>query len=429
MNVLDSVEISGLWGSSAKPIKISFDRHFNFLIGPNGTGKTTVINLIAAALKADFETLDKIEFSTLSISLAKPRGRIKPRIDIVKTVKKGVPYYDIEYQIRNKATDKPTKFDLDALAEERAFRGLPPRMLRERHVKQRYLDVQKHLESLVTVCWLSIHRQTSEEQAPHERGYKSTIDRKLDSLTYELAKYFFELSQSYSLKTREFQKRSFLSMLTAEQENVLVGLSNELDVEAEKQALSKVFELLEVAPSEYEKKLQVHFQQFEDSRRKYSQEGKMSAREFSAIYNVWKSHSLVQYYKELESARREIYSPRETFISVVNEMLHGRKILAIPAGNEIRVATSQGRPIPLEELSSGEKQLLIILGEALLQRFANVIYIADEPELSLHVAWQEQLTRAITKLNPNAQIVFATHSPDIVSVNLDKVIEMEDLVQ
>ncbi|MNQ81639.1 hypothetical protein D3C85_966700 [compost metagenome] len=82
----------------------------------------------------------------------------------------------------------------------------------------------------------------------------------------------------------------------------------------------------------------------------------------------------------------------------------------------------------LEELSSGEKQLLIILGEALLQQSEACVYIADEPELSLHVYWQEELTKAISQLNRNAQIIFATHSPDIVGGHADKIIDMENLL-
>ncbi|WP_236514203.1 AAA family ATPase, partial [Pseudomonas tremae] len=86
------------------------------------------------------------------------------------------------------------------------------------------------------------------------------------------------------------------------------------------------------------------------------------------------------------------------------------------------------RVILPEELSSGEKQLLIILGEALLQQSAPYVYIADEPELSLHVSWQEQLTGAISQLNRNAQIIFATHSPDIVGVHSESIIDMERLL-
>jgi predicted ATP-dependent endonuclease of OLD family len=83
----------------------------------------------------------------------------------------------------------------------------------------------------------------------------------------------------------------------------------------------------------------------------------------------------------------------------------------------------------LKDLSSGEKQLIILFGEALLQEGAASVYLADEPELSLHVAWQEQLVSSLRELNASAQLIFATHSPDIVSVYGDRVIDMERVLQ
>jgi predicted ATP-dependent endonuclease of OLD family len=67
-------------------------------------------------------------------------------------------------------------------------------------------------------------------------------------------------------------------------------------------------------------------------------------------------------------------------------------------------------------------------GEALLQEREHWIYIADEPELSLHVTWQEILTDNLRKINPNAQIIFATHSPDIVGSYQNRVFNLEDLL-
>ena len=103
--------------------------------------------------------------------------------------------------------------------------------------------------------------------------------------------------------------------------------------------------------------------------------------------------------------------------------------MSLSERNELSFETRNKKQIPIEELSSGEKQLLIILGEALLQQEKAVVYIADEPELSLHVSWQETLTDSISKLNPNAQIIFATHSPDIVSSHSDKIINMENVIK
>lgn len=154
----------------------------------------------------------------------------------------------------------------------------------------------------------------------------------------------------------------------------------------------------------------------------------ISADDFSVIYNSWRAHTLVADYEILQTKKADIFRPRDNFISLLNTMFNSRKRFSVSDKNELVVMTKDGRVIGLDELSSGEKQLLIILGETLLQHSEHVIYIADEPELSLHVIWQEQLIGAITKINPNAQIIFATHSPDIVGVAQDAIIDMEDLV-
>lgn len=77
------------------------------------------------------------------------------------------------------------------------------------------------------------------------------------------------------------------------------------------------------------------------------------------------------------------------------------------------------------ELSSGEKQLYIFLMEALLQHEQPSIFIADEPELSLHILWQEKLVSAMRNLNDKAQIIFATHSPDLVGPFSDAIFDMD----
>ena len=97
--------------------------------------------------------------------------------------------------------------------------------------------------------------------------------------------------------------------------------------------------------------------------------------------------------------------------------------------NELIIQTDSGKKFPLNNLSSGEKQLIIILGESLLQQSTPHIYIADEPELSLHVAWQEKLVSSLKAINPNSQILFATHSPDIVSSYGTSVINIEKYIK
>ena len=53
----------------------------------------------------------------------------------------------------------------------------------------------------------------------------------------------------------------------------------------------------------------------------------------------------------------------------------------------------------------------------------------DEPEISLHFDWQKKLIGYILELNPNVQIILATHSPGLVLEGWrDKVKEVRDLI-
>jgi predicted ATPase len=79
-------------------------------------------------------------------------------------------------------------------------------------------------------------------------------------------------------------------------------------------------------------------------------------------------------------------------------------------------------------LSSGEKQLLIILLKTLILDNKQTILFMDEPEVSLHIDWQQKLIGYIRELNPNVQLIIATHSPAIIMNGwLDKVFNVNDI--
>ena len=79
-----------------------------------------------------------------------------------------------------------------------------------------------------------------------------------------------------------------------------------------------------------------------------------------------------------------------------------------------------GRPsgayLPLERLSSGEKQVIILLTFLAFIAKRRQVFIIDEPELSLHPKWQREFVGALLSQAPDgAQIILATHSPEIVA--------------
>jgi predicted ATPase len=422
---LVNASISGLWATE-QTLRLPLDPKFNFIIGKNGTGKTTVINLIAAVLTADFDRLDKIQFSRVVLTLAEKGGRKRPSIEVVKTQKPNLPYFDIAYKIKMAAGSEAKTFDLDALEEERAFRGVPPRMLRERYYKEKYLYIQKHLESLVQVSWLSVHRQVDiDRHSDERRASLPAIDQKLANMNIALAKYFAKLASTFSDETQNFQKTSFLSLISIQKDADIRSFVQKLNIDEERKSLGSILELLGVTQQKYSRQLDQIFQQFAEAKDPFLGNDPIAMTQLFAVANSFKTHSLVQHYEVLQAKKRRIFEPIDKFLKVINALFAPRKTLSISDQNELVIKNSGGTTIEIEDLSSGEKQLLIILGQALLQESSAVIYIADEPELSLHVEWQERITHSISQLNPNAQIVFATHSPDIVGLHTDKIIDME----
>lgn len=79
-------------------------------------------------------------------------------------------------------------------------------------------------------------------------------------------------------------------------------------------------------------------------------------------------------------------------------------------------------------LSSGEKQILLIYLTVLVQDCQNYLLIMDEPEASLHIDWQQKLITTIRDLNPNVQIIMTTHSPAVIMEGwVDSVTEVSDI--
>ena len=95
--------------------------------------------------------------------------------------------------------------------------------------------------------------------------------------------------------------------------------------------------------------------------------------------------------------------------------------------NEIRF-TQIGEALLPYQLSSGEKQMLVILLTVLVEDHQPYVLFMDEPEVSLHIEWQKRLIELIVELNPNVQIILTTHSPAVIMSGwLDKVTEVSDI--
>ena len=120
---------------------------------------------------------------------------------------------------------------------------------------------------------------------------------------------------------------------------------------------------------------------------------------------------LVRDIEEVEKQIAAATAPTNELRELLREMLAGGKEVDLE-DDAIEVAIL-GKKLSLSMLSSGEKQLLKILVAAISA--GSSVILVDEPELSMHIDWQRRLIRSMRTLSPLAQIIIATHSPEIMA--------------
>ena len=425
MHLISSVRIEGFWGNY--DFEVPIDPRVTFLIGQNGTGKTTLINLIAAALTGDFKTLDRLPFRRVIIRLTPQKEGGKPSITVAKKQDESRPFERIDYTINTGGNAKDLQFSLDD-TEEQLFLRLMRHEGRSLNYYNRLTGLSPTLQSLVSVKWLSIHRTSPDDRPREDRTYESTVDQKLESLSNELVRYFATLSKKKDDEIRSFQEYLFLSLI--EQGGYInIFDDNQLQKAPQyKEALRNIFNELHVKidTSKLLDDFSSRAKQFIE--RKTSTDEGILTDELIFRIGLFRIEDVVKRWDDLQTRLKRIFRQKDKFQDIADNLFQ-RKRMTFSESNEMVFKSRSGKDLTPQMLSSGEKQLLILLSEALLQREMPTIFIADEPELSLHVLWQEKLVASLHALNPNAQIIAATHSPDIVGPLVNKAIDMESLVK
>ena len=129
----------------------------------------------------------------------------------------------------------------------------------------------------------------------------------------------------------------------------------------------------------------------------------------------------------------------ENFFQLVNSLFEetGKEIMIDPQNNTLvfsikstggALITSDGQRIMTADGDVLCVEILLILTTVFLQEEKPNVLLMDEPEISLHITWQDRLIKLIRKLNPNCQLILTTHSPNIFANGWeDKIVFIQDL--
>ncbi|MBR6190079.1 MAG: AAA family ATPase [Prevotella sp.] len=126
-------------------------------------------------------------------------------------------------------------------------------------------------------------------------------------------------------------------------------------------------------------------------------------------------------------AAQQLSVKKKRFQDIIDELFEETGKHIVRTENEIRF-TQIGEVLMPYQLSSGEKQMLVILLTVLVEDDQPYVLFMDEPEVSLHIEWQKRLIDLILEMNPNVQIILTTHSPALIMDGwADRVTEVNEI--
>ncbi|UPJ95049.1 AAA family ATPase [Bradyrhizobium sp. 172] len=115
----------------------------------------------------------------------------------------------------------------------------------------------------------------------------------------------------------------------------------------------------------------------------------------------------------------ELLAKIETFLGIINKRFQFKK-LALDKDQGFVLTDFRGQQLEPNDLSSGEQHELVLIYELLFKTKPNSLLLIDEPEISLHIAWQKHVLpdlKQIISLAP-MDVILATHSPQLASGSL-----------
>lgn len=450
--------------------KINFIEGCNCIYGGNGTGKTTVINLIANGLNVDLESLSRCPFSSITIYTAKT-GQLRGRkfLTITKTVNndsKRFPFEmtEIKYEINTQdqslfynnfyvqSSGFEQKIDARNVAEIEDVKELLRNELKLTHIPLSRMhdsdvgDSRNDRDELLHIALRRKNLSNAEIADILDPNAKvlSSLQRQFIDQANENRKQINEKLEIFKSKiiekvmidealvkqvSKAFTKTSKLLHAEPEEINIDAYLAklNEAGINVPSEKVTEHFNtwksLQATAKKDFQHMDSVDKDPNASTKKKFEANQKFNSSYFSLFAMTHfndRFSSILADAESLQMAKLSLTKTFKDYEDEVNNYLDKKKYFSLTDDGHLHIFT-RNKILNLNNLSSGEKHIITILGRAALSSQDGSVFVADEPELSLHLDWQRKILPSIIKLSPKSQIIVATHSPAVTAENANEI--------
>lgn len=440
---IERLVVRGLHGRM--DVDIPFTDDISIFMGPNGIGKSTILNILVAALNAQWTKLAKQPFKSvelyfpdrdpviinhdeaaeIAVSEMSPRvvemAQKLASVDVLDAFIEGRILEDDEVIRVETLTDLQPRemrvFRNSVVNYGQALKTASNLWAAERSIRQSfpyqtlylptYRRVEQDLSEVITGSSLMARRLRTEIEdslGQNRIGYGDVIRFGMEDID--------RLIKDYTASIKEYSRQQINSLST---KYLVAALKN-------RQTFDKVF--FESLTDQQIKDVlaRVDDEQLDASQRRSLTDLIKSLRGRAGMGRLNRSQEHISGYFPMLAETHERISQREKPVqqlaNLLNKYISPSKNASYDSTRyEFKITIGDER-VPLSGLSSGEKQIISLFATLALSEQQRLYVIIDEPELSLSVLWQEMLLEDMRSISACSNILAVTHSPFIYGNNL-----------
>ncbi|TKI46919.1 AAA family ATPase [Bacillus mycoides] len=442
---------------------IRFHDDITLLYGVNGCGKTTILNILSTIISGELLNLGRYNFKYLELTISDHEEGTNEEKIFIKETTHNVPMYQIHFRDRMAIVPKEVderNIDFDDIGfEKRAASQENLYMEREGiiEIKDDYFD--KYYTELVYEIkktfyqlYIPLTRKSVSNNRMRIPGRSMGEDRKT---SYSDANTYLDNSVKVAIR----QLRDYRVRVTMRENRILERLKGQIlklalasnEVEIENFNLDEMIyfnsdlsDMLSI--SNFDIPIEQNLDALRDRLESYRESFEIDLNNNMRIMDpmgfanfvaaMSQLNKFAQIAKEIDKAnnrREQAGLPVNQLVKIINQFLKdSEKEVFLDSGNILKFRRKgSNKKQSIGVMSSGEKQIVIffiyvILGVAAEKRKG--IFIIDEPELSLHVEWQNKFISNLIKAAGDTQLILATHSPEIIGERTARCVEVRGVL-
>ena len=439
MNMLKEFGIIGLWGERNYHLVINDGKLI--MVGENGCGKSTVLRIMYYTLTKKWGQLVKEDFERINIVIGNEKRQFTKEqlgcpeeylIDADAEVFSHFPL-SLRRKYLNGYKGKIMAEDVLSILDDIDY----PEGIFDKEIERLEMLSSMVPDSIKEISeWLKQSFDQPILYMPTYRRIEKNPELQESDLEYR------RRHRNYTVRTLKNMKMevSHIGMddvneaihdLITEIKQQYAKSSSQLNLDCFRGILGQDFKKVDSIPDEYmeSESIEMIFESLNEE--ELLDVDKMQIKEkLVSIIDKTKSYDeydkIVIYYYNMLIKRYEslklIENQLEHFFYVCNQYLSGKEFVYKPKSFEyaITVQSKNGtlKEMNIEQLSSGEKQIVALLSYIYLFVKQPCTIIIDEPELSLSVPWQETILEDIVKSQRCNQLIVATQSPFVYDNSL-----------